>query len=418
MKPTVLAVNPGSSSLKFALFELDIATGRPERHALLTGAVDRMGTPHAALRWTCSAGKTGETAVPGIGMADAWSAVQRSLVGAPLPIAIVCRVVHGGGRFTKPIRVTGAITSAIRGFADMAPVHIPPACDLLEQMLRRRPVLPVFAVFDTAFHAEMPDLAQAYGLPHELVEGRKIRRYGFHGIAHQFVSGRLMELVHPSQPGLRTVTCHLGSGASLSAELDGVSIDTTMGFSPLEGLMMERRSGDIDPGLVLYLLRTGMTSKRLYQLLNAESGMLGISGRSGDVRDLEASAASGDDRSRLALAVFAYRAAKALAGMVVALGGVDAIAFHGGIGQHSPEMRGRICGYLECLGIHLDERSNGGADGATESLISATGSKAEVWVVPADEEYAMTMQASALLANGPTATTARSRSAALAQASA
>jgi acetate kinase len=248
--------------------------------------------------------------------------------------------------------------------------------------------IPAGAVFDTAFHRTMPDVAGLYAIPRDLAERHALRRYGFHGIPHRYVSRRLLRcLGRLEAAGTLMITCHLGNGASVCADRDGKCVDTSMGLTPTEGLVMGTRSGDIDPGLVLHLMTAlNLPATEVDELLNRRSGMLGLSGKSGDVRELLRAAQSGDARAELALECFAYRARKYIGAYAAALGGVDAVAFTAGIGERSPDMRQRICRGLEFLGIRLDAVANEKATGDEARRISTDGAAAQVWVVPTDEE--------------------------------
>jgi len=281
------------------------------------------------------------------------------------------RVVHGGSQFVAPVVVDDAVVAAIAKLAELAPLHNPLAVQAIEETRRAHPALPIVAAFDTAFHQTMPPLASSYALPPEL----GVRRYGFHGISYSYVSKRV--------DARRHIVCHLGNGASVCAILGGKSIDTSMGFTPMEGLVMGTRAGDVDPGALLYLLRQGKSEADLDDLLNHRSGLLGVSGRSGDVRELEGAARDGDARAELALELFAYRVAKYVGAYAAALGGVDALTFTAGIGEHSAAMRSRICSRLAFLGIELDDALNRAA--RTDERRISRGSVA-VWVIPTNEE--------------------------------
>ncbi|MEA2339598.1 MAG: acetate kinase [Thermoanaerobaculia bacterium] len=284
--------------------------------------------------------------------------------------AVGVRVVHGGSRFDAPVVVDDDVLDGIRELSALAPLHNPLAVDAIENVRHERPGIPIVAVFDTAFHRTLPPVASTYAIPQDL----GIRRYGFHGISYSYVSKRLRALA----PGNRHIVAHLGNGASLCAILDGRSVDTSMGFTPMEGLVMGTRAGDLDPGAVLYLLRNRRND--LDDLLNHRSGLLAVSERSGDVRELER---ANDAKAELALDLFAYRAAKYIASYCAALNGVDAIAFTAGIGEHSASMRKRICSRLGFLGVMLDDDANL-ASRSDERRISSGG--VEVWVIPTNEE--------------------------------
>lgn len=284
--------------------------------------------------------------------------------------AVGIRVVHGGSRFETPAIVDDAVLDEIRKLSALAPLHNPLAVKTIEDVRRERNGVPIVAVFDTAFHRTLPDVASTYAIPQDL----GIRRYGFHGISYSYVSKRLDAL----NAGDKVIVAHLGNGASVCAIRGGRSVDTSMGFTPMEGLVMGTRAGDLDPGAILYLLRNGRGD--LDDLLNHQSGLRGISGFSGDVRELEASS---NPRVQLALDVFAYRAAKYIAGYCAALDGVDAIAFTAGIGEHSTSMRQRICDRLRFLDVILDDAANR-APRTDERRIN-TG-RVGVWVIPTNEE--------------------------------
>jgi acetate kinase len=259
--------------------------------------------------------------------------------------------------------------------------------------------VPAFAVFDTAFHRTIPDVAATYAIPAEVAEKHGLRRYGFHGTSHRYVSQKLLEEMGRAAPGTRLITCHLGNGASVCAIRDGLSIDTSMGMTPLKGLVMGTRSGDIDPGLLMYLMTSErMTVHELDDLLNRHSGLLGLSGKSSDVRELQA-LAQRDARAELALSVFAYRVRKYIGAYAAILGGLEAVAFSGGIGEHSAGMRHRICRGLEFLGAELDAPGNAAASGHSCCRISTDASRVRLWVIPTDEELQIGRDVRALLPN-------------------
>jgi acetate kinase len=301
--------------------------------------------------------------------------------------AVGCRVVHGGARLVKPTRVTASVLDELRALKELAPLHIPADIAVLERVQQSLPETPVIAVFDTAFHQTLPEVARTYALPVELCARYGLRRYGFHGISHAYVSGRLIEHLGRSAKETKLITCHLGSGASVCAVRDGQSIDTSMGLTPLEGLVMGTRSGDVDPGLVLYLIRTaGMSANEVDSLLNHQSGLRGLSGLSADVRELEQAERAADKNAELALEVFAYHARKYIGAYAAALEGLDAVAFTGGIGEHSASMRRRICQGLGFLGLRLDDDLNEAADGRAAMRISKGSGAVQIWVIPTDEE--------------------------------
>src|SRR5258706_8403515 len=289
--------------------------------------------------------------------------------------AVGVRVVHGGSRFTSPTLVDDAVLAEIRDLAELAPLHNPLAVDAIEEVRGTLRGVPIVAVFDTAFHRTLPPFAFTYAMPPEL----GVRRYGFDGISYSYVSKRLRSL----NTGTKHIAAPLGNGASVCAIRDGRSIDTSMGFTPMEGLVMGTRAGDLDPGVILYLLRKGTSEADLDDLLNHRCGLRGLSGTSGDVRELESGAAAGDARAELALDVFAYRAAKYIAAYCAVLDGVDAIAFTAGIGEHSASMRKRICDRLTFLGVSLDETANNAASHDERRISSGS---VAIWVIPTNEE--------------------------------
>jgi acetate kinase len=381
----ILVFNAGSSTLKFRLLALrDAADDRPV--VLVDGMVDKWGTPQAGLRIAIA--DQAPTRRPVAAESPAEAAEHAIHVCQPHGIdAIGHRVVHGGPRFVHPARITPEVLAAIRDVSSLAPLHNANALQGIEAGLKLLPRLPAGAVFDTAFHATLPDVAARYAIPREVAEKHALRRYGFHGISHRYVSQRLLRCLGRGAERTRLITCHLGNGASLCAVRNGLSVDTSMGLTPMEGLIMGTRSGDVDPGLILHLITAlNMSPTEVDRLLNHRSGLLGLSGRSGDTRDLQQAATDGDRRAEAALESFAYRVRKYLGAYAVCLGGLDAIAFAGGIGEHSPEMRSRICRGLGLLGIHIDEEVNRGATGDDPVRLSSETAAVQAWVVPTDEE--------------------------------
>lgn len=364
----ILVLNAGSSSLKYKLFAM------PAETVLAEGASDT---------------------APGDSPEDAAAQVIDQC--RPFGIdAVGHRVVHGGPRFSAPVCVTPDVLTALKDLADLDPLHIPVETALIEAGQRLLPGVPAVAAFDTAFHRTLPEVAWRYALPRDLADNLTLRRYGFHGLSYQYVTGRLLDCLGREAGGTRLIVCHLGSGASICAIKDGQSVDTSMGLTPLEGLMMGTRSGDIDPGLLLYLLRSqDITAEKLDDLLNHESGLKGVGGQS-DVRKLEQAAQSGDAPAEMALEMFAYHAAKYIGAYAAALEGVDAVAFTGGIGQHSAEIRTRICRRLTFLGIELDAAANTNA-GPGEARLSPAEAPVSVWMIPTDEERQIAREAYGLL---------------------
>ncbi len=395
----VLVFNPGSATLKFGLYQMpDLSTPAATRNSatvLASGVVERIGTQQSQLKMLVATRKPVLQPLEANTPAHAVEQVIGRLLSSigenpqtPMALgAVGCRVVHGGPRLVKPTRVTPSVLDELRALKDLAPLHIPADVAVLEQVQQSLPATPVIAVFDTAFHQTLPEVARTYALPFELCARYGLRRYGFHGISHAYVSGRLIELLGRCANGTNIITFHLGSSSSVCALRDGQSIDTSMGLTPMEGLVMSTRSGDVDPGLVLYLIRTvGMTAGEVDDLLNHQSGLRGLSGLSADLRDLEKSAREKDERAELALEIFAYRASKYIGAFAAALEGLDAVAFTGGIGEHSSSMRSRICRRLAFLGLRLEDERNRAANGRAATQISAEGGKVSVWMIPTDEE--------------------------------
>ncbi len=390
----VLVLNSGSSSVKFALVHPE--TG--ER--VLGGLANKVGTPEAVLRIRRDGGNAVDERLAdgsrraviagildrlaGIGHADLASAGHR--------------VVHGGERFTASVLIDDEVIAAIRAFAPLAPLQDPADLAGIEVIRAARPELPQVAVFDTAFHQTMPAHAFRYAVPEEWYTRYGVRRYGFHGTSHRFVSERAAVLLGRSLGELRLVTAHLGNGCSAAAIRDGASVDTTMGLTPLEGLVMGTRSGDVDPGVFGYLAgRTGQTAAELTEVLNTRSGLFGLSGASNDMRAIETAAARGDERARLALGVFVHRLAKAIAGLVASLERLDALVFTGGIGENSAVVRRLALGRLGFLGLAEDPEANAGHGRSTGGRISRPG-PVQALVVPTDEELMIARDTARLVA--------------------
>ncbi len=404
----VLVLNSGSSSVKFAL----LAPGSGER--VLGGMAEKVGTPEAVLQIQ----RLPDDAVteqlpdgsyqavisrildqlPGAGFGTAGDAAAGSgrshLVGAGH------RVVHGGERFTASVLVDDEVIAAIRSFSHLAPLHNPANLAGIEAVRAVRPDLAQVAVFDTAFHQTMPPRAFRYAVPEEWYTRHGVRRYGFHGTSHRFVSERAADLLGRPLRELRLVTAHLGNGCSVAAVRDGVSVDTSMGLTPLEGLVMGTRSGDVDPGLFGYLAgQTGMTVDELTEALNTASGLQALSGVGNDMRTVEAAAADGNEGARLALEVFVHRLAKAIAGMVTSLDRLDALVFTAGIGEHSAVVRGRVLARLGFLGLTEDAEANAQHGRHTRGRISPDGPVLAM-VVPTNEELLIARDTARLTAGG------------------
>jgi acetate kinase len=365
----VLVVNAGSSTLKLSLLdgedrvieaiELEAPEGRVDEDAV------------------------GEALGDGLGEAD----------------AVGHRIVHGGERFSEPVLINSDVEGALRGLVEMAPLHQPKSLAALDTVSRVLPGVPAVACFDTAFHATLSAAARTYALPATWRERWPVRRFGFHGLSHAWIARRAAELLGGPPAVLRIVSAHLGAGGSLCAIADGRSIDTTMGFTPLEGLVMATRSGSVDPGLLLWLLeRTGIAEHELAEALERESGLLGLCGTA-DMRQVIARAAAGDVEALLALDVYVHRLRAGIAAMAAALGGLDALVFTGGVGERAPEVRARAVAGLGFLGLRLDDTLNRGARGDAE--ITEANASARVLVVQAREEVEIAAQVRATIGHWP-----------------
>lgn len=324
---------------------------------------------------------------------EPWEAgVEAFLADSPEPDAAGHRVVHGGAELTAPIRLDGEVETRLQQLEDLAPLHNPPAIRVIRALRRLRPDLPGVACFDTAFHSDLPPAASTYAIPASWGERWPLRRFGFHGLSHAYCARRAAFLLERSPSELRIVTAHLGAGASLAAVAGGRSVDTTMGFTPLEGLVMSTRSGTVDPGLVLWVQRhSGMEAESAERALETEAGLLGLSGRSGDMRELESAAAAGDERSALAVAVYLHRLRASIAAMAAAMQGLDALAFTGGVGEGSATIRAGACQGLEFLGLVLDSERNSSTDG-DDRLLSPPDSPKPILLIHAREDLEIAAQ--------------------------
>lgn len=392
----VLVLNSGSSSVKFALVEPQ--SGRQP----LAGIGERLGSPEARLRVRRLGGDAVDEWLP---EGTHQAVVTRVLAhvgtaerdGLHL-LGAGHRVVHGGERFAASVLVDDEVISAVRSVSHLAPLHNPANLAGIEAVGAVLPDLPQVAVFDTAFHQTMPAHAFRYAVPEEWYTQHAVRRYGFHGTSHRFVSDRAAVLLGRPVTDLRLVTAHLGNGCSATAVRDGISVDTTMGLTPLDGLVMGTRSGEVDPGVFAYIAgRTGMSLDELTRALNTESGLLGLSGVSNDMRTVATAAAGGNDRARLALEVFVRRLCKAIAGLVVGLERLDALVFTGGIGENSAVVRSMVLARLGFLGLAEDVQANARHGQDTEGRISVSGPVVAL-VVPTDEELLIARDTARIIA--------------------
>lgn len=395
----VLAINTGSSSLKYELFRVE-AEGRAE--PLAGGVVERIGESGSRVMHRCGGRAHERTTVVG----DHAAAVSLAcdllselgdpppLAGAVAPDATGHRIVHGGEAFSGPVLVDETNLGRVEACAALAPLHAGPNLAGLHAARRRYPDAPAVAVFDTAFFHPMPPGASHYAVPHEWAATHGVRRYGFHGTSHCYVAGRAAELLGTTSPDL--VTLHLGNGCSAACIRGGIAADTSMGFSPLEGLVMGTRCGDIDPAVVFHLSERGLSLGEIRDGLERRGGLLGLSGVSSDVRDVHAAAARGDQRAALALDVFVRRVRRYLGAYLLELERCDAIVFTGGIGENDAALRARILAGLEHRGIEVDPARNG-SGGPGERAIHREGGSVPIWVVPTDEERSIALETADLV---------------------
>jgi acetate kinase len=391
----VLVLNSGSSSVKFAL--VDPVSGQRR----VDGEAERVGAPGASLHIRRYPGEPVTESLAGATPEAVIARILDLLAGDGHEAAGAGhRVVHGGERFTASVLVDDEVIEAIRSFIPLAPLHNPANLAGIEAVRAARPGLPQVAVFDTAFHQTMPPRAFRYAVPQDWYTTHQVRRYGFHGTSYRYVSGQAAVLLQRPLGELRMVAAHLGNGCSAAAIRDGVSVDTTMGLTPLEGLVMGTRSGDIDPGVFGYLAgQTGASAAGLTDVLNTGSGLLGLSGTSNDMRTIQDAAAAGDDRAQLAIDVFVHRLAKAIAALVTSLDRLDALVFTGGIGEGSVLVRHLVLGRLGFLGLTEDAEANAGHGRDTRGRITAPG-PVQALVVPTDEELMIARDTARLIAAG------------------
>jgi len=385
----VLVINAGSSSIKYQLFDM------PDRAVLARGMVSRIGEDHAEL--THHDGRTShESSVDAADHEQAMALILRTLVDPDVGVlsdgaeigAVGHRVVHGGEEFTGSVLIDDRVIASLEKFADLAPLHNPPNLVGIRASQHTLPHARQVACFDTAFHATIPEVAFLYALPYEIYEQYRVRRYGFHGTSHRYVARRAAALLGRDKNDLNLITCHLGNGCSITAVRQGRSVDTSMGLTPLEGVVMGTRSGDFDPAILFYLADKGYDLDTLNEMCNKKSGLLGISGQSNDMRNLEALAQNGDHRARLAIEVFCYRIKKYIGAYAAVLDTLDAVVFTGGIGENAVNVREQICTGLTQIGVQVDPVRNRAVLGG-EERISPDAARVAVWVIPTNEEAAI-----------------------------
>ena len=385
----ILVLNSGSSSLKYQLIDME------NEKVLAKGNYERIGMEGSFVTHKANGekykyerdAKNHEEAISFV--LEQFTDSEHGVISSLDEISAVGhRVVHGGEKFNKSVVITDEVVETIRECIPLAPLHNPAGLTGIEACKKVMPGKPMVAVFDTAFHQTIPEERYIYPIPYKYYEKYGVRKYGFHGTSHRYVSARVAELVGKPVENLKTIVCHLGQGASLCAVLNGKSVDTSMGFTPLAGIAMGTRSGDLDPSIVTFLMKKeGLTADEVEKILNKESGLLGMSELSADNRDLLASIENGDENARkckIAMESYCYIIAQYIAKYAVALNGVDVIAFAGGVGERGPDERKMICEQLKWMGVEIDEEAN--KVRAEEQEISNSNSKVKVWVVPTEEE--------------------------------
>lgn len=395
----ILVLNCGSSSVKYKLIDVD------SKKTLAEGGVEKVGLPGSFLKFKLPDGekKTIEMPIPDHKKAinDILNILTDPTYGCIKSFdeinAVGHRVVHGGEKFNKSVKIDDEVIAKIKECYDVAPLHNPANMTGIEAITELMPGVPQVAVFDTAFHQTMPKEAYMYALPYELYETYAIRRYGFHGTSHRYVSRRACDFLGLPYDKQRVITCHIGNGGSITAVLDGKSVDTSMGLTPVEGLMMGTRVGDVDPGALTFIMdKEHLTTKELSDLINKKSGVAGISGISSDMRDIDAAIEKGDERAKLALDMYIYRIIKYVGAFAAVLNGVDVIVFTGGVGENQQILRKRVCDHLTYMGVKIDDEVNFSSRGE-EKLISAPDSAVKVVVIPTDEELMIARDTEAIV---------------------
>ncbi len=387
----ILVINCGSSSLKYQLIDSD------SEKVLAKGICERIAIEGSAITHQPAGGEKVKTEVPMANHTDAVKYVIEKLVDPEVGVvksldeigAVGHRIVHGGEKFASSVVIDDEVMKAVEECNDLAPLHNPANLIGINSCKEIMPGVPMVAVFDTAFHQTMPKEAYLYGLPYEYYEKYKVRRYGFHGTSHDFVSNRVAEILGKKREDLKIIVCHLGNGASVSAVKNGKCVDTSMGLTPLEGLIMGTRTGDLDPAIISFIAdKEGLTADQVIDICNKKSGVLGLSnGFSSDFRDLVTAAGEGNEVAKTTLDTWCYRVAKYIGAYAAAMNGVDVIAFTAGIGENNFTLRETICGYLGYLGVNFDKEANNCRGEEVE--ISTPDSTTKVWVVPTDEELAI-----------------------------
>ena len=384
----ILVLNCGSSSIKYKLFEMK------SKEVVAQGGIEKIGMKGSFLKLTLKDGqkvmlegeilehRAGIEYILGVLLSEKYGCIK----SLDEIMAVGHRVVHGGEKFNSSVLITDEVIEMLNECIELAPLHNPPNLKGIYAIQELMPNTPQVGVFDTAFHQTMPDYAYMYGLPYSLYEKYGIRRYGFHGTSHRYVSKRACEFLNIPYEEQRIITAHIGNGGSVTAIKNGKSVDTSMGMTPVEGLIMGTRSGDVDPGVISYIMeKENMGTKGITTLLNKFSGMLGISGVSSDMREIEVAISNGNERAILGINTYCYRIKKYIGSYAAALKGVDLLVFTGGVGENQASLRRAVCEGLEFMGIELDEELNDSVR-AEEIIISKPSSKVKVLIIPTDEE--------------------------------
>ncbi|MDR1172085.1 MAG: acetate kinase [Bacteroidales bacterium] len=393
----IIVINCGSSSVKYQLFDMDGPA------ILAKGVVEKIGLNGSFIKHESNGSKNtfeGEIIDHQAGieyMLGILISKEHGCISSFDEIdAVGHRVVHGGEKFNSSVLITDEVIAMLEECIQLAPLHNPPNLSGIYAMSSLLPNVPQVGAFDTAFHQTMPDHAYMYAIPYSLYTKHAIRRYGFHGTSHRYVLRRALEILAGRNVG-RIITCHLGNGASVAAIVDGKSVDTSMGLTPVEGLVMGTRCGDLDPGIITYVMQCEDIGRgTVNTLINKHSGLLGVSGVSSDMRELEAASAKGNERAQLALRMFRYRIRKYIGAYAAAMGGVDVVVFTGGIGENSDSTRYEIAKDMEFLGLEFDKDKNAGVRGE-EKIISKDGSRVTAMVIPTDEELVIAQDTEAII---------------------
>lgn len=392
-------LNCGSSSVKYKLINVD------DKKTLAEGGVEKIGIPGSFLKFRLPDGskKVIDEVIPDHRKAimDILNILTDPTYGCISSFkeidAVGHRVVHGGEKFNKSVLINDEVIEKIKECYDVAPLHNPVNMAGIDAITELMPGVPQVAVFDTAFHQTMPAEAYMYALPYELYTKYSVRRFGFHGTSHRYVARRVCDFLGVPYENQRIITCHIGNGGSITAVKDGKSIDTSMGLTPVEGLMMGTRVGDVDPGALTFIMdKEHLDTKQLSNLINKKSGVLGISGISSDMRDIDAAIAEGNERAKLALDMYIYRIIKYIGAYTAVLNGVDIIVFTGGVGENQQPLREAVCEHLSYLGVKIDDAVNASSRGE-EKVISAADSKVKVVVIPTDEELMIARDTEAIV---------------------